>query len=745
MAIIYFFLATLLFYQGNWLVILAFFPVLVLFFNVWKRAVGGFLLGLIFCSLHEHTVADRGMPATPILPKVTLEGKITSIPNINTITLPGISNVSLRPTQFQFQLSSLNTRPAKANILLTCYDHCPNFKMGERWQLIANVKAVTNLKNPGHFDHVAKLSAKHIHWTGAIKSGSAKCLSEAQGQTLGRLRAYLGNKVAQLMPAESSLGIFNAITLGLTTNLPKEQWDLFRRTGTTHLMIISGAHVGLVAGLSFWITKNIWGSLGSLALYSPALRAGSLGGLIIAFCYGVLSGFGAPTQRALVAYFILSLKYFCNRSFTGWQAWRFGLFAVLVWEPHVVLLPGFYLSFIAVALLLLANQRFAYTGWKKTVCLQVICLVGLMPLTLFWFSYGAVNGFIANLVAIPWVGMVILPLALVSLLLLPFLPYPILLWPVHLAIQGLLKYLSWIDNISFVNIQTSLTEAWVPLAFLVALGMVVFIPLHGIRLAIIALALLGFFPGYPQIKHGEANIAVLDVGQGLSVVVRTSKHTLIYDTGMKFYGGGDMGKLALIPFLRSQGIRRIDKVVISHPDMDHRGGLASLEEAYSVGELIVDNPAFYHRGQNCHRYPTWEWDGIVFRFLPISTHLKNKNDQSCVLQISDRKNRVLLTGDIQKPAENYLIRQYGKTLQSDVLVVPHHGSKTSSTVPFIATVAPQFAIIPAGFANRYHFPHPTTVQTLNDQGVQSFVTMNCGMTEVMLGQGKIVPKTYVHC
>ena len=219
----------------------------------------------------------------------------------------------------------------------------------------------------------------------------------------------------------------------------------------------------------------------------------------------------------------------------------------------------------------------------------------------------------------------------------------------------------------------------------------------------------------------------------------------MYDTGVKFYTGGDMGKLAILPYFRATGIKYLDKVVISHPDMDHRGGLESIEQQISIDELIVNNKQFYHRGTNCHHLGSWEWEGVRFRFLPITMPFEKTNNTCCVLQVLTRGGAVLLPGDIEKQAEQFLIKHYGKALQSSVLIVPHHGSKTSSSRQFIQQVAPQYAVISAGFDNRYHFPHPSTLKTFSNENITVLNTIDCGMVGFTLPQssgGWVAPQCY---
>ena len=203
-----------------------------------------------------------------------------------------------------------------------------------------------------------------------------------------------------------------------------------------------------------------------------------------------------------------------------------------------------------------------------------------------------------------------------------------------------------------------------------------------------------------------------------------------------------MGKLAIIPYLNSLGVKQLDVVVVSHPDLDHRGGLESLEEKYTIDEMVVDDPSFYKRGTSCHHHRPWVWDGVTFRFFPISTHLPKKNNNSCILQIENHAGKMLFSGDIEKIAEEYLIKIYGSKLASTFMLVPHHGSKTSSSAAYINQVAPNYAIASYGFDNRYHFPHQQAMDTYKRHKIPVYNTKDCGMVRVELRALNLIPHCY---
>lgn len=715
---------------------LCFMVVVLLFKRQWTVIVW-FLTAIGWSACHQLIIADRSMPNNRVIQRALIDGYIVSIPTRTPSKV-----------QFQFQVEHLDKRSAKALILLSCYNNCPDFKAGQHWQLNAKLQKPQNLANPGGFDYVTWLHARHISWTGYVQRGAVHQIaqSNASRYPLLKLRQNMAATLSRIDTDIKTLGILQALTLGITTHIDKDTWDLFRHTGTTHLMVISGAHIGLVVGLTYGLMKWLWCRFGWLCLRLPAPKFASVMACLMGAIYALLAGFGAPAQRALVVCFFMLIRNFCSQRFGVWQAWRYALLSVLLFEPHSVMMPGFYLSFIAVAILILINQRFTFTGFHKTLLMQFACLVGLMPLSLFWFSYGAVNGFVANILAIPWVSFIIVPLGLFTTL---FGQWLVLPWSITIlthSINYLLYYLTWIDSYAFVNVTVSFTQFLSPLAMMVALSIYVLLPLNRLFPAVAVIAIASMFPSYVKVRPGDARIDILDVGQGLAVVVNTANHTLIYDTGVKFYQGGDMGKLAIIPFLKTLHVTHLDKVVISHPDLDHRGGLASLEEKFKIDELVVDDPVFYKRGSSCHNYPSWTWDGISFRFFSLAgSDLTNKNNSSCVLQISNPAGKaVLLSGDIEKAAEHFLVNAYSEALASSVLVVPHHGSKTSSTQSFVEHVAPQYAIASYGFDNRYHFPHQQAMRVYQQHTIPIYNTVDCGMVSVQLTPHSISEKPFCY-
>ncbi len=719
MEILSFFGGVLYYYSRSWLALL--FVISLISFRPSIRLCLAACLGGLLGVGHDGWICDHGMPQQPVIRHAILTGKIATIPKQRA-----------DKTQFDCDLQTMNTHPVQARIQLNCYRDCPSLHTGQTVTLRAKLHEVHNLNNPGGFDYKTYLAARHIHWVGSVQQGSIKVLSQPLSKwNIGVMREKLANHLAHLFSDETSLGIVQALTIGLSTHISQASWALFRCTGTTHLMVISGAHIGLVAGMIFKLICGLWSRCQWLCLRYPAQRVASIVAILLSIAYAVLAGFGAPAERATICAGLVFFRYLGQRQFSAWQSWRYALCLVLVTEPHSVLLPGFYLSFMAVAVLLAMNRRLRSQNILKAIGIQLSCMLGLLPFTWYWFSYGSVTGLFANLVAIPWVSFVMVPLAFLCLLVGQYLIWlPKIL---HHSIQFLLIFLQWMQGLEWMNLQRSYPSVVLPIAGVVALILWVFLPIRALISTAITLLTVAMYPNHPQIPNQTFKAQILDVGQGLAVLILTHSHALLYDSGGKNYQGSDMGKEVILPYFKYIGLNYLDKIVISHPDLDHRGGLGSIQAIFPSAELVVDNPQFYHRGVSCHHYAEWIWDGVRFKFFPINQNLGSTNNHSCVLQVANAGGQILLSGDIETAAEHVLTQNYGPQLQSTVLVIPHHGSKTSSSLEFLRVIAPDYAIFSYGFDNRYHFPHAKILKRYHALHIATAATSEQGMISLVFG------------
>lgn len=680
-----------------------------------------FVLGWTVAFCHLYSLQPTGMPNSSVIPRALVRGVIHSIPIQNP-----------HKTQFEVEIQEFNQHPAQANLQLSWYNDAPKLHAGEHWQFLVKLKKPHDYANPGSYSYERTLATRHVTWTGYIlgKNENHQLMQNTQFNLL-QLRENFANYLMGLSPNHRVAGILEALTINLTTHIAKDDWELFRRTGTIHLIGISGEHVTLISGILFFLVRILWSRSVGLCLRVPSIYPASLAGLFIAFIYSLLAGFAPPVQRALVGCFFYTVYCLGKQRLSAWQVWRYAMFAILCFEPHAVFMQGFYFSFLAVACLLLTQQRWPLQGFKASLGLQLSCLIGLMPLSLYWYAYGSVNGFIANMITIPLVGLLIVPLALL-LLIIPCALGKLVIIPLAFIIDIFYYCLKWCEQFAFLNLQHSLTSWTIVLGSLLALILWPLLPISAFRsLTLLFIGFL-FFPPRPIIAPGTALIRTLDVGQGLAVSIQTAHHVLLYDTGDLFFKGDDLGKRVILPYYLQMGVKQIDKVVISHPDKDHRGGLKSVEQGLPVQQLLVNDRRYYHRGLKCHDQQPWEWDGVTFRFFPIKKSFKSKNNASCILQVRTQNSSFLLTGDIEQPAEDYLMRTYGRQLRSTLLLIPHHGSKTSSSYRFLMEVAPQYALVSLGLDNRFHFPHDKTLASLRSLGIPLYRTDECGMLDVVI-------------
>ncbi|WP_461571848.1 DNA internalization-related competence protein ComEC/Rec2 [Sulfuricaulis sp.] len=464
---------------------------------------------------------------------------------------------------------------------------------------------------------------------------------------------------------------------------------------------------------------------------------GALCALLAACLYAALAGFVIPTQRALIMLGVAMSGVLLRRRFPPSQLLAAASLAVLVYDPLSVMAAGFWLSFAAVAVILLAMQggRTDTTVIYKWGYLQWAIALGMLPLMLVMFQQVSLVAPLANMIAVPVFDLLVVPLTLFGVLLLGWLPGAAAGLFFKLA-AGLLQLLWWaltfLADLPYTQWTQAAPPAWALACAIMGAAMLLAPRGWPVRWvgAVWLLPLVVVRPPAPI--AGEAWFTLLDVGQGLAAVVRTQSHTLVFDAGPRF-GSFDTGEAVVEPYLRSTGVRRIDTLIVSHGDNDHIGGAESVLRAAPVGAVLSSVPERLPAAQACASGQTWNWDGVEFTMLgPDEERFKRDNDNSCVLQVRTRHGNILLPADIEARAERRLIERWGKRLHSEVLVAPHHGSKTSSSPEFIDTVAPRYVLFPVGYRSRYHHPHPVVTQRYADRGIAMYASPESGAIEFRL-------------
>ena len=621
----------------------------------------------------------------------------------------------------------------------------PELIPGEQWQLQVKLKRPWSMRNPGSFDYEEWLFQQGIRATGYVREGEGnRRLVAASGYPVLRLRHAIGQAITQHLGNAPMRGIITALAIGERGGISDEQWEVLLASGTNHLVAISGLHVGLVAGLLYLLTLRLWRLSARGCEWLPAPRAAALVALLAALAYAALAGFSIPTQRALLMLVIVLGAVWWRRPIERGRVLLLALWAVTLFDPASILSAGFWLSFAAVAWILYGmGGRLETTGlWWRWGRVQLLVALGLLPLLLLFFQQGSLSAPLANLLAVPWVSLLVVPLTLTGVLLLALWPAAggVLLSLAATLLAWLWPVLQWLSEI--IPVLPLAATGWQVLPAL--LGLIWLLAPRGWPLrsmgALLLLPLLFPQPDVPE--PGRARLTLLDVGQGLAAVVQTHRHTLLFDTGPAFASGFDTGDAVVIPFLRQIGVGRIDTLLLSHGNSDHAGGVESVLLQMPVERVLADAEVASGLGgaQPCERGHGWEWDGVAFRILHPGRGVQrsDENNHSCVLRVSVGEHALLLTADIEVGAERELLASE-EALRADLLLVPHHGSKSSSSAAFIEAVQPQWALFSVGYRNRYGFPHAEVSSRYTDRGIHIARTDASGALQIELKAEGITP------
>lgn len=605
---------------------------------------------------------------------------------------------------------------------------------GQRWRLVVRLKRPHGGANPGGFDYEAWLLGRGIRATGYVRPVPPELLDAfvwRPATVIGRLRDAVRMRFAQALPDGDWpwRGILTALAIGDQQAIDSGLWVVFNKTGVTHLLSVSGLHVTMVAGLFGALVGALWRRSPALALRWPAQKAGLLAAGLMAFVYALLAGFGVPAQRTLYMLWVALAALLTARNVGAMRVWLLALAVVLVLDPWSVLAPGFWLSFLAVgALLFIARGRRDDAGWRRHLremgAVQWGATLVTLPVLLFLFQQVSLVSPLANLLAVPVVSFIVTPLALLAAV----LPWDGLLVAAHWVLDGLMLFLLWCAD--WPLWQAAAPPAWsLPPALL---GVALLLAPRGLPGRALGLALvlpLLFWPG-ERPAPGEASVDILDVGQGQAVVVRTHRHTLVFDPGPSYSEAADAGQRVVAPFLRGQGVDRVDRLIVTHADADHAGGLLSLRAALPVDDVLSSDPAI---GRPCLAGQAWRWDGVDFALLhpAVDDADLGENDRSCVLLVAAGTHRVLLAADIEAAAEARLLARQ-PALAADLLLVPHHGARTSSGDAFVAAVNPTHAAFSVGYRNRFGHPHAPVVARYAAAGSRLWRTDRDGALQVRL-------------
>lgn len=694
--------------------------------HVWCLAAGIFW-ALLFAFVH----LQQRLPATLEGRPLAVRGYIADLPACDG-----------RACRFDFETVSAD-QGVPPRLRLSWYNPPPALAAGQHWSLTVKLKQPHGLLNPGGFDYERRLFMAGIGATGYVRGYPAPVLLPApRPPGMAALRQFLSDKLSECCSNLPEIGLIKALTLGDDRAVSQAEWELFRLTGTTHLMVISGSHIGLIAGLTYWAARRLWARTGRPTPAPPQFAAGAA--IAAAIGYSALAGFSVPTVRAAAMLTVAMTAVIWQRNSRPLNILALALLVILLTDPLAVLAPGFWLSFAAVGIILyLTGGRAGKPGyWSALLKINGVVALALTPLLAVFFRQISVIAPVANVVAAPVVSLIVVPLGLPAVLLsLGFgSASQALLWPAAQILRHLLDFLTWLALVP--NASPTLPE---PSAAALALAVpAVFLLLApaGIpaRWLGIPLMLPLLFPLTERLDGGEVKLTLLDVGQGLASVVQTANHTLVFDTGAKFASGRDAGASVLLPFLQSRGIRRVDLLMVSHGDNDHIGGAASLLSGMPVDRIITGVPdrLAQYVPAACADGQSWQWDQVGFAVLaPPARRFPGSNNNSCVLKVTGRYGSLLLPGDIEAQAESWLAATKPNRLAADVLIAPHHGSNSSSTPEFLAAVNPALVLISAGYQNQFGHPHPSALERYHTINAAVLNTAAEGAIAVALTRGGV--------
>jgi competence protein ComEC len=739
--------------------------VLLFFFKKYLSSRLKILVTLLFCFIFGHlwilvfafSVCQQAIPTAVVGKPIIVEGQIVGIPVIND-----------HCAKFEFQVNRLPDAPAAwpypGKVTLIWYwknnkqgniNTRPELSAGDPYVFTVNLKKPRGFSNPGSFDTEKLFFIRRIVAEGKVVTQNFDRVPTQiwhLSDSIDRLRLQLKAQMEAITGNLAHKGILQALTLGIRDKIDRSEWRLFQKTGTAHLMAISGLHVGLVAGLCFYLGFFLWARCVPLHWLHriPAPMAGAIGSISGALIYALLAGFSVPTQRALVMVFCAMLGVLLRRRINSWRLYGIALIAVLLIDPMATLSIGFWLSFGAVGVILYGMQnRLKPSGlWWKYGRIQWIAFVGLFPLSVYGFQGVSLVSPLANMLAIPWVSFVTVPTALMGVLLAPIGEWAAqaCLHISSLSLSVLLPILSIMSKSTLSFWTFPVTQSVIPLLCAGVGVLIILLPrgMPGRWLGILWLLPL-CMPNPKTLDFGHAMVTVLDVGQGLATVVKTKNHVLIFDTGAPMGKHSDMGDQVILPYLSTLDFGKpIDRVIVSHVDSDHSGGLTSLVKSNKVKHIMTSEPEVLKQRlldkekiesiclptiALCQTNQSWNWDGVTFEILhPVDpSTIPKRNNRSCVLRVSAGSQRILMTGDIESRVERNLMRAAVRDrLSAAVMVVPHHGSKTSSDFAFIKHVDPEYAVVSTGYMNRYGHPKKTIMQRYKQLGIQWLDTTKSG-------------------
>ncbi len=695
-----------------------------------------FALGIAWAWGHAAARLAGDLPETLEGEDVLIQGFVASLPDSTD-----------REIRFVFDVTHAEGFKMPKRVQLAWYEPSDiQPRVGERWQLLVRLRRRNGFSNPGGFDYEAYLYRGGIGATGYVRvdERNRRLVAAGSKYSIAQARAWIAERMSLAMLDDARmLGVLQGLAIGDTRRMTSDQWQVFAATGTTHLMAISGLHISMIAAIAAWLGGGIvrWPSAQSRGW--SAARGQSIAGSLAAIGYALMAGLSVPTQRTAIMLCIVFAARWWRRDLRTGHALGLALLAILLVDPFAPLAVGAWLSFGAVAIIVLALAgRLQPLGAASSFArVQLAMTIGLLPLLLVSFGSISLVSPLANAVAIPLFTLIVVPVVLFGAVCAALSP-TIAAFPLGFAadlLHALWIALEWLAARPLALWHFPSVGAIGIAAICLGSVLLVLPSIWPMRVLGLACCAHAFFVRPPTPAAGEFELGVLDVGQGLAAVVRTHDHVLIYDTGPAFQSGRDAARLAVLPYLRAKGIRTVDMIVVSHGDLDHSGGLNTLIAGMPVRSSIVGSSVDPRPEQAdlCSAGHSWAWDGVRFEVLhPRSSFIGDDNDSSCVVRVQGSAGSVLLTGDIELAGEAMLL-QTGLA-PSDVVVIPHHGSRTSSSQDFVDALSPKVAIVAAGYRNRWGLPKADVIERWRQAGARTYSTSKSGAIELSLRADRVI-------
>lgn len=657
------------------------------------------------------------------------------------VDLPVIKKDRVR---FSFNVHSSKEQLPVKKLLLSWYKTQEHILPGQLWKFEVKLKPIHGYYNPASFDYSKWLFRKGFDATGSIRSAElvSNKVNNLSAQ-INRSRLSLATIIDKNIESTRVRALIKALTIGDKSQISFSDSQLFQQTGTAHLIAISGLHIGLMAFVGILFGRLLFYLFGKQTF--NRIKYEAIFSIAFALIYALLAGLSIPTVRALVMVIVFALSYAFKYSVTRWQAWSVAMLIVLLIDSMSVLDVGFWFSFSAVAVLM-----FVFTGRKLSnnkiqafIKAQGIILVGLLPLMALIFHQVNFLTPIANLLVLPLASLLLIPLMFAAFFIHIFSNSAahFLFILVEKLADYLFIILDYLQHFSFLSIPIPNITSIKLVALIIAVLLLLLPRLFRWKwMALLLIVPLFLKQNNQSLMLNEFQVNVLDVGQGLSVLVSTKNHHLLYDTGSKFKSGFSLAQAVVIPYLKNNDISKIDTLILSHADNDHAGGIKELQR-YDNTMNIYATKGKYHA---CTNRLSWQWDSVTFEVLsPYELYPYLGNNSSCVIKISNKEHSILLTGDIEEAIEYRLYKNFPQQIKSDVLLVPHHGSRSSSGLEFLEAVQPKIAINSSGYANQFHHPHPLILERYKKQDIQFLDTQDKGMIELKFASKQIKLNQYL--